>query len=307
MSENSATPDDQVNEQPFVSHLFELRDRLLRVVLAILVLFLGLFPFANDIYVIVAGPLLESLPTGSTMIVTGPIDAFFTPMKLTLVLSIYIVMPFILFQVWGFIAPGLYTHERQLVFPLMASSSLLFYAGMAFAYFVVFPIMFPFLVGYTPEGAQMMPDIGRYLEIVLKLFFAFGLAFEVPVATILLVTTGMTTPESLTEKRPYVIVFAFIFGMLLTPPDIFSQTLLAIPMWILFEVGVWYSRILVKRKRKREIDEGLIDPEAESDVDESGEARFTPMSDEEMDEELDRIEAEEAFYDDDEEETPKKS
>lgn len=277
---------DEPVEYPFITHLIEMRDRLLRVVLAVLLIFIVLFSFASDLFGMIAKPMLEVLPEGSTMIATGTIDQFFTPMKLAMVMSIFIAMPYILYQAWAFIAPGLYSHERKLVLPLMASSTLLFYAGMAFAYYVVFPIMFRYMAGITIAGVAMMPDITRYLDIVIKLFFAFGVAFEVPIATILLVWTGLTTPDSLAEKRPYIIVAAFVVGMLLTPPDIISQTLLAIPMWLLFEVGVVFSRALLRQKAAREAAEAAAE-EAEDDED------YKPMSDEDMEAELDRMEAEE--------------
>ncbi len=239
-------------EQPLLTHLVEMRDRLLRAVLAILIIFLGVFYFANDLYHIVATPLLDRLPEGASMISTKPAGTFFTPMKLALVLSIFAAMPFILYQMWAFIAPGLYTHERKLILPLLFSSTLLFYLGMVFAYYVVFPLMFSFFVTVAPEGVAVMTDISEYLDFILKIFFAFGVAFEVPIATILLVWTGVTTPESLAEKRPYIVVGAFIIGMLLTPPDVISQTLLALPMWLLFEMGLIASRYFLRLKRERE-------------------------------------------------------
>ena len=237
-------------EIPFMSHLVELRDRLLRAVLVILVLFLGLFTFANELYSLLAEPLLIHLPTGSNMIATDVASPFLTPFKLAMMTAIFIGMPFILYQLWAFIAPGLYKHEKSLAFPLLFSSIILFYVGMAFAYFVVFPLMFAFFTGIALEGVTMMTDISKYLDFVLKMFFAFGLAFEVPIATILVISTGMTTADKLAEKRPYIIVVAFVFGMLLTPPDVVSQMLLAVPMWILFELGLIFSR-LITRKRVR--------------------------------------------------------
>jgi sec-independent protein translocase protein TatC len=237
-------------EIPFMSHLVELRDRLLRAVLVILVLFLGLFTFANELYSLLAEPLLIHLPTGSNMIATDVASPFLTPFKLAMMTAIFIGMPFILYQLWAFIAPGLYKHEKSLAFPLLFSSIILFYVGMAFAYFVVFPLMFAFFTGIALEGVTMMTDISKYLDFVLKMFFAFGLAFEVPIATILVISTGMTTANKLAEKRPYIIVVAFVFGMLLTPPDVVSQMLLAVPMWILFELGLIFSR-LITRKRVR--------------------------------------------------------
>lgn len=241
-------------EQPFISHLVELRDRLLRAVLAVLIVFLALFYFANDIYTLLAQPLLKHLPQGGTMIATEVAAPFFTPLKLTLVVSIFAAIPYLLYQFWSFVAPGLYAHERRLMMPLLVSSVGLFYAGVAFAYFVVFPLVFGFFTSTAPEGVAVMTDISAYLDFVLTIFFAFGIAFEVPIATILLVWTGMVTPQSLTAKRPYVIVGAFIIGMLLTPPDVFSQTLLAVPMWILFEVGVYFSRHFVRATEEGEDD-----------------------------------------------------
>ena len=275
MSQNPNHQDSGQVEQPLLAHLFEMRDRLLRAVIAVLVIFLGAFYFANDIYHFVATPLMQHLPEGSSMISTKPAGTFFTPMKLALMMSVFAAMPFILYQLWAFVAPGLYTHERKLILPLVISSTLLFYAGMAFAYFVVFPLMFGFFIAVTPEGVSVMTDIGEYLDFILKIFFAFGVAFEVPIATILLVYTGATTAESLSQKRPYIIVGAFVIGMLLTPPDIISQTLLALPMWVLFELGLLASRYFVGLRAERELEE---------------ETRLD--SEEAMDAELDRYEAE---------------
>ena len=214
------------------------------------------------------------------MISTKPAGTFFTPMKLALVLSIFAAMPYILYQMWGFVAPALYRHERKLILPLLVSSSLLFYAGMAFAYYVVFPLMFKFFIAVAPEGVAVMTDISEYLDFVLKIFFAFGVAFEVPIATILLVWTGMATPEGLAEKRPYIIVGAFVIGMLLTPPDVISQTLLALPMWVLFELGLWSSRYFLKQREDEVEDEDELDSdeamEAELDRYEQEEAALTP-------------------------------
>ena len=238
--------DDQ--EQPFLSHLFELRERLLKMVVGVLLLFLCLVPFANPLYQIVSAPLQAALGTESTMIATGTITPFLVPIKLVLWLSIFIGMPWILYQLWAFIAPGLYRHEKRLVVPLVTSSTLLFYCGMAFAYFAVLPLFALFMSATTPEGVSWMPDINAYLSFLLLLFFAFGVAFEVPIATILLCLAGVTTPSALASKRPYIFVGAFVVGMLLTPPDVISQTLLAVPMWILFEIGIVLSRILLKRK-----------------------------------------------------------
>lgn len=237
-------------EVPFMSHLVELRDRLLRAVLVVLVIFLGLFTFSNELYSFLAEPLLIHLPKGSSMIATEVASPFLTPFKLSMVTAVFIGMPFILYQLWAFIAPGLYKHEKSLAFPLLFSSIILFYLGMVFAYFVVFPLMFQFFTGITLEGVTMMTDITKYLDFVLKMFFAFGIAFEVPIATIIVIATGMTTADKLSAKRPYIIVVAFIAGMLLTPPDVISQMLLAIPMWILFEIGLIFSKVLARKKAR---------------------------------------------------------
>lgn len=232
-------------ENSLISHLIELRSRVLRAVLSVLIVFLCLAYFANDLYQLLAQPLLNTLPENSSMIATDVASPFFAPFKLTMVLSFFIAIPYVLYQVWGFVAPGLYRNEKKLVAPLLFSSTLLFYAGMAFAYFVVFPIAFAFFTAAAPAGVTVATDINSYLNFVLKLFFAFGVSFEIPVAIVLLCWTGVTDANSLRQKRPYVVVGAFVVGMLLTPPDIISQTLLAVPMWILFEAGVvvgsWYS------------------------------------------------------------------
>ena len=236
--------DQETTDQPLplVTHLTELRDKLLRALLAVLVMFICLFPFANDIYAFVSEPLRAILPPGASMIATEVASPFFTPFKLTLVAAVFLTMPYVLYQVWGFIAPGMYRHEKRLAIPLLASSVLLFYAGAAFAYFIVFPLIFAFFTSVAPDGITIMTDINSYLNFVLKLFFAFGLAFEIPIAAILMIWAGITTPEALAGKRPYIIVGCFVFGMLLTPPDIISQSLLAIPMWLLFEIGVYLGK-----------------------------------------------------------------
>lgn len=235
---------------PLVAHLTELRDRLLRALLAVLVVFIGLFPFANDIYGFISEPLRELLPVGASMIATDVASPFLTPFKLTLVTAIFVAIPYVLYQIWSFIAPGMYRHEKRLAIPLLASSIALFYAGTAFAYFVVFPLIFAFFTSVGPEDIQIMTDINSYLNFVLKLFFAFGLAFEIPIAAVIMIWSGVTTADDLARKRPYIIVGCFIFGMLLTPPDIISQSLLAIPMWILFEVGVLFGRLIEKRQEQ---------------------------------------------------------
>jgi sec-independent protein translocase protein TatC len=229
---------------PLIAHLSELRDKLLRALLAVLIVFIGLFPFANEIYAFVSAPLRELLPEGATMIATEVASPFLTPFKLTLVTAIFLAIPYVLYQAWSFIAPGMYKHEKRLAIPLLVSSIGLFYAGAAFAYYVVFPLIFAFFTSVGPTDITIMTDINRYLDFVLKLFFAFGVAFEIPIATLLLIWTGITTPEQLAKKRPYIIVGCFVFGMLLTPPDVISQALLALPMWILFEAGVYFSRYI---------------------------------------------------------------
>jgi len=236
---------------PLVAHLTELRDRLLRAILAVLVVFICLFPFANDIYTFVSQPLRALLPPGTSMIATEVASPFLTPFKLTLFTALFLAIPYVLYQAWGFIAPGMYKHEKRLAFPLLASSILLFYCGAAFAYFVVFPLIFAFFTSVGPEDIAIMTDINRYLDFVLKLFFAFGVAFEIPIAAVLMIWAGVTTPENLARKRPYIIVGCFVFGMLLTPPDIISQSLLALPMWLLFEAGVVAGRLLVRERGKK--------------------------------------------------------
>lgn len=235
---------------PLVEHLVELRSRVLRIVLSVLVVFLCLFYFANDIYAFISEPLRSILPEGGQMIATEVASPFLAPFKLTLFTAFLVSVPYILYQIWSFIAPGLYAHEKKLAFPLLGSSIVLFYAGMAFAYYAVFPLLFAFFTAAAPEGVAVMTDINSYLSFVLKLFFAFGIAFEIPVATVLLVLAGITSVEGLVAKRLYVILGCFVAGMLLTPPDVFSQTLLAIPMWLLFEVGILISRLLPRNKQQ---------------------------------------------------------
>ncbi|MCS5564869.1 MAG: twin-arginine translocase subunit TatC [Methylococcales bacterium] len=247
MDGSSGSPPTNV-EQPLISHLVELRSRLLKSIAAVLLVFLGLSPYASEIYAYLAGPLTVHLPPSTSMIAIDVASPFFTPFKLVLVLSIFLSVPLILYQLWAFVAPGLYRHEKRLIVPLLLSSTLLFYAGIAFAYFVVFPLIFGFLTAVGPQNVAVMTDISRYLDFVLTLFFAFGLSFEVPIATIILVSTGVVSRESLAAKRPYVIVGAFVVGMFLTPPDVISQTLLAVPIWILFELGLVFSRLFVPRQ-----------------------------------------------------------
>ena len=232
--------------QPLADHLIELRSRLLRSIGSVLVVFCPLFYFANDIYSYISQPLRAYLPEGTTMIATEVASPFLTPFKLSLVLSIFVAMPYILHQLWSFVAPGLYKNEKRLAMPLLISSVLLFYTGIAFAFFIVFPLVFGFFTSVAPDGVTVMTDINRYLDFVLKLFFAFGLAFEIPIATVLLVWTGASNVKSLRTKRPYVIVGCFFMGMLLTPPDVISQLLLALPMWVLFEAGILFSMLIKK-------------------------------------------------------------
>ncbi|KZY98985.1 twin-arginine translocase subunit TatC [Thalassolituus sp. UBA2590] len=231
-------------ELPLIAHLVELRNRLLRAVLLVLVIFAGLFYFANDLYLILVEPLSVLMPVEGQMIATGVASPFLVPFKLTFVLAVLAAVPFILHQIWAFISPGLYQHEKKFAIPLLLSSIFLFYAGIAFAYFVVLPLVFGFFTGIGPEGISFMPDISNILDFSLKIFFAFGIAFEIPVATFLMVLSGMTTVESLSGKRPYIFLGCFVVGMLVTPPDVISQTILALPMYLLFEAGVLASRLI---------------------------------------------------------------
>ncbi len=239
MSENEV-----FESQPLMTHLVEFRNRVLRSVLAVLIIFASLFSFSNEIYLYISEPIRAFLPANTNMIATEVASPFLTPFKLTLVLSVFAAMPFILYQTWAFLAPGLYKREKKIVLPLFFSSVFLFYAGMAFAYYVVFPLVFMFFTSIAPDGISVMPDIRSYLDFVLKLFFAFGLSFEIPIAVVILSWMGAVEPNNLAKKRPYVFVLCFILGMLLTPPDIISQTLLAVPMWLLFEVGILFGRIV---------------------------------------------------------------
>lgn len=236
---------ESLGEGTLLSHLVELRTRLLKIVVAVLVVFICLVPFADRLFTLAADPLMARLPEGTSMIATQVASPFLTPFKLSLAAAVFLAMPYLLWQIWSFVAPGLYKHERRLVMPLMASSVLLFYSGVAFAYFVVFPLMFAFFTAVAPSGVTVMTDIAAYLDFVLALFFAFGFAFEVPVATVLAVWAGFTTPAKLAQKRPYVLIGAFVLGMLLTPPDVISQTLLAVPVYLLFEAGIIMARIMV--------------------------------------------------------------
>lgn len=248
------TDSDDANQQqglpqaPFLSHLVELRERLLRALLAVVLVMLCLFPFAQQLYTTLASPLIAKLPEGSSMVAVEVASPFLVPFKLTLLLAVVIAVPYVLYQIWGFVAPGLYQNERKLALPILLASILLFYTGMAFAYIVVFPLVFGFFTSVAPEGVEVMTDINHYLSFVTTLFIAFGIAFEVPIATFVMVATGLTTPEQLRKARPYVIVAAFVIGMLLTPPDIISQVLLALPMWLLYELGIIFSRSFMRRR-----------------------------------------------------------
>jgi sec-independent protein translocase protein TatC len=248
-------PEDD-REQTFLEHLVELRSRLIKACFAILIVLVCLLPFARKLYNLLATPMLAQLPEGSTMIAIDVASPFLAPFKLALLLSLIISIPIVLYQLWAFVAPALFKHEKRLARPLLFSSVLLFYLGCAFAYFVVFPLVFGFMNRVAPEGVAVMTDISRYLDFVITLFLAFGITFEVPIATIILVATGITSTEKLASARPYVIVGAFAIGMLLTPPDVISQTLLALPMWVLFEVGILFSKILLDgKKTENEVDQ----------------------------------------------------
>lgn len=238
---------EQLAEGTLVSHLVELRSRLIKATMAVLVVFICLAPFANKIFALVATPLKNQLPEGATMIATGVATPFLTPFKLTLFVALFIAIPVVLHQAWAFVAPGLYRKEQKFAIPLVVSSVVLFYLGIAFAYFVVFPLMFNFFAGYAPEGVTWMTDISQYLDFILTMFLAFGVAFEVPIATVLLVGSGLVSRETLGKSRAYVFLGAFVSGMLLTPPDAISQTLLAVPVYLLYEVGLFLSGVMVKQ------------------------------------------------------------
>ena len=231
-------------KQPLMAHLLELRNRLLRIFLVVLVVFAVLFPFSESLYLYISEPLRDFLPSTSTMIATEITSPFLTPFKLALVSAMFLSMPYILYQLWAFVAPALYKQEKKIALPLFCASVILFYTGMAFAYYLVFPLVFLFFTSVAPEGISVMPDIRAYLDFVLKLFMAFGLSFQIPIAVVILSWLGTVNPNKLATKRPYVFVLCFVVGMLLTPPDIISQALLAIPMWLLFEVGILFGRLV---------------------------------------------------------------
>ena len=235
-------------QDTFISHLVELRDRLLRAILAVLLVFLCLFPWAKDLYALLAQPLLAVLPTGGQMIATDVVGVFLVPVKVAMLVAFVIALPYVLYQIWAFVAPGLYTHEKRLVVPLIFTSTLLFIAGMAFAYFLVFPIVFKFMASIAPEGVAWMTDIEKYLSFALTTFVAFGVTFEVPVAVVLLVHMNVVSVQKLKEIRPYVIVGAFVVGAIFTPPDVISQLLLAVPLWVLYELGILVAATMIRRK-----------------------------------------------------------
>ena len=248
----SSTTQSSDEQQPLVQHLLELRTRLLRSMVVVLILFAGLFYFSSTLYEFFSEPLRAFLPEGTSMIATDVASPFLAPFKLTMVLALFAAIPFILNQIWGFIAPGLYKHEKKFAIPLLVASVVLFYTGVAFAYFVVFPLIFGFFTSTGPESVTVMTDINSYLNFILKLFFAFGMAFEIPVATVLLIWSGVSTVDSMSKKRPYIIVGCFVLGMLLTPPDVISQSLLAGPMWLLFEVGILFARLTSRKPKEAE-------------------------------------------------------
>jgi sec-independent protein translocase protein TatC len=262
--------------ETFISHLIELRDRLLKAVIAWIVLFVCLFPFANDLYSILAQPLLDKLPHGGQMIATEVVTPFFVPIKVAMMTAFLGALPVILYQIWAFIAPGLYTHERKLIVPLVFASLILFACGMSFAYFLVFPVVFGFIVGIAPVGVAVMTDIGKYLDFVITMFLAFGITFEVPIVVIALALTGLVEIEKFKEARPYVIVGAFVIGAIFTPPDVVSQIMLAVPLWLLYEIGVIVAGWMVKNKPVEPVEEEI----------------YTPISEADLDSELDRIEDE---------------
>ena len=275
-------------EMTFVQHLVELRDILLHSVIAILVIFIGLFPFANEVYGFIAAPIIDVLPQESNLIAIGVISPFLTPLKMALIMAVYLAMPYLLYQIWKFIAPALYKHEKQMIVPLIVSSTILFYAGILFSFYVVFPVIFGFLSSIGPSVVDFTPDIQYYLDFVLKVSFAFGVAFEVPIATILLIMFGVTTVENLKKNRPYVIIGAFVLGMLLTPPDIISQTLIAIPMWLLFEAGLIFAPMFQRKNPEQPTDnDDNPDDSSKSKEEESNDEE--DWDDDDLDAEMDKI------------------
>ena len=254
MSDETTNKDEEqqgeaLAEGTLLSHLIELRSRLIKISAAVVGVFVILLPFSQKIFVVVSKPLVDVLP-GQRMIATAVTSPLLTPFKLTFFVALFVAMPVVLYQVWAFVAPGLYRKEKRFAFPLLGSSIILFYAGIAFAYFVVFELVFGFFASITPQSVEMMTDIAAYLDFITKIFLAFGLAFEVPIATVLVVWTGLTTPEKLGKARPSVFLMAFIVGMFLTPPDVISQTLLAVPVYLLYELGIVMSRLFSRNSRK---------------------------------------------------------
>jgi len=268
----------QSEKMSIIQHLVELRNTLLHSVLAITIFFVVLFPFADKIYTFIAAPILATIP-GSNLIAIGVISPFLTPLKMALILAVYLAMPFLLFKIWAFIAPALYKHEKRLILPLIISSTILFYTGILFSFYIVFPVIFSFLSTVGPSVVNFTPDIQYYLDFVIKVSFAFGVAFEVPIATILLIMFGITTPEKMKKNRAYIIIGAFVLGMILTPPDIISQVLIAIPIWLLFEAGLVFAPLFKVRQREDVTEED----EAESDT--------VDWQDKEHNKKMDKLEA----------------
>ena len=264
-----------IGSESFISHLIELRDRLLRAVIAWIVLFVCLFPFANRLYSVLAQPLLAKLPKGGQMIATDVVTPFFVPVKVAMMTAFLGALPFILYQIWAFIAPGLYAHERKFIVPMVVASLLLFVCGMSFAYFLVFPVVFGFIIGIAPVGVAVMTDINKYLDFVITMFLAFGITFQVPIVVVTLAYTGLVEIRQLREARPYVIVGAFVIGAVFTPPDVVSPSMLALPLWLLFELGVVVAAWMLRNKAKAEV-----------------EPSYEPMSLSDMDQEFDRVEEE---------------
>lgn len=280
-------------EMTFVQHLIELRDKLLHSVIAILLIFIGIFPFANEVYGFIAAPIINVLPADTNIIAIGVISPFLTPLKMALIFAVYAAMPYLLYQIWSFIAPALYRHEKQMILPLVVSSTVLFYAGLLFSFYIVFPVIFGFLSSIGPSIVDFTPDIQYYLDFVLKVSFAFGVAFEVPIATILLIMFGATTVEKLKSNRPYVIIGAFVLGMLLTPPDIISQTLIAIPMWLLFEAGLIFAPMFQRKTPEQPTDnDDNPDDSSKSKKEEVSKDEEEDWGDDDLDAEMDKIDEE---------------
>jgi sec-independent protein translocase protein TatC len=256
MSDSSPSPEN--TQETFISHLIELRSRLVRSIVAVVLVLVCLFPFAKDIYAVLAAPLLKALPRGSTMIATDVTGTFLVPLKVTLMTAFLVALPYVLYQLWAFVAPGLYQHEKRLALPVIFSSVVFFALGMAFAYFIVFPVVFGFFAGYAPVGVQMMTDIDKYLSFVLTMFIAFGITFEVPVVVVVLVHLGVVSLEKLRSIRGYVIVGAFVVGAIFTPPDVLSQMMLAVPLWLLYELGLLVARFVAVTKRETAAEESEV-------------------------------------------------